>query len=70
MKIFPYKKQRVLRFTYKSMFFLKKNQLCLSKLHCVSIAIQDQLLLLLVIFPLLGMSEKTKKVTTASSRSF
>ena len=30
-------------------------------MHCVSIAVQDQLLLLLVIFPSLGMSDKTKK---------
>ena len=33
-------------------------------MHCVSNAIQDQLLLLLVILPSLGMSEKTEKVTT------
>ena len=39
-------------------------------MHCASSAIQDQPLLLLVIFPSLGMSEKTEKVTTASSRSF
>ena len=64
-----YKKQRVLRFTYNS-FFKNKNQYCSLKMHSVSSAIQEQLLLLLVISPSLGMSEKIKKVTIASSRSF
>ena len=39
-------------------------------MHCVSSAIQDQLLLLLVIFPSLSMSVKTKKVTTVSCDHF
>ena len=39
-------------------------------MHCVSSAIQDQLLFLLDIFPSLSTSDKTEKVTTASSRFF
>ena len=38
-------------------------------MDCVWSAFQDQLLLLLDIFPSLGMSENNQKVTTASSRS-
>ena len=39
-------------------------------MHCVSNAIQDQLLLLLDIFPSFGMSENTEKLTTASPDHF
>ena len=39
-------------------------------MHCLSSEVQNQLILLLYIFPSLGKSEKTEKMTTASSLSF
>ena len=39
-------------------------------MHCVSSGIQDQLLLLLDVFPSLGMSEKTEEMTTTNLDDF